>query len=64
MQTEAMARLDAVLGRSALDQPEVMPSAESLPQLRLGAAPTAVRAQPPERAPGAEYPLAGSEAAV
>jgi len=42
MQTEAMARLDAVLGRSSLDQPEVMPSGESLPQLRFGAAPAAV----------------------
>ena len=52
MQTEAMARLDAVLGRSPLDRPAEVPDAAATPALRLEPDRAVDRPQPADRHKG------------
>jgi len=54
MQTEAMARLDAVLGRSLLDRAEASSASESAPQLWLDQDSAASGETPPDPDKGAD----------
>jgi integrase len=59
MQTEAMARLDAVLGRSALDAPELDPAAAAEPVLWVDEEPRAWLETEPEGDKGSDTGSAG-----